>query len=232
MQSCNSLCKDLRKSNASKHIGFVPNPISKPLLLHVILNAYLYYCSTVNRYAIHYFVLEYQQSRDKTRSRSVDTVVETSQDVRRKLFVHACIIGLPALTRSCVWTRISSPSCYVTEKSEGTCGQFQTSIWKRKQWWEFGNKNNYLQSPIPWFQAGVNLGAANWLVTRLESRCERARCEKTTPVVFGSFLLTCPLQTWLTAIRRCCKQLLNLISCQKWFCIHLYVQRRGVFLHS
>ena len=31
------------------------------------------------------------------------------------------------------------------------------------------------------------------------------------------FLLTCPLQTWLTAIRRCCKQLLNLISGRKWF---------------
>ena len=81
--------------------------------------------------------------------------------------------------------------------------------------WE---QNNYRQSPILWFQARVNLGAANWLVTRLESRCESARCEKRAVWYLEIFPLTCPLQTWLTAIRRCCKQLLNLISCRKWFC--------------
>ena len=37
--------------------------LKKLLLLYVILNAYWYYCNTVNRYAIHCFVLEYQQSR-------------------------------------------------------------------------------------------------------------------------------------------------------------------------
>ena len=37
----------------------------------------------------------------KRRFRSVDTVAETSPDVRRKLLVHACIIGLPALKISC-----------------------------------------------------------------------------------------------------------------------------------
>ena len=50
--------------------------------------------------------------------------------------------------------------------------------------WE---QNNYLQSPIPWFQAGVDLGTVSWLVTRLESHCESARCEKRAPLVFGSF---------------------------------------------
>ena len=68
----------------------------------------------------------------KRRFRSVDTVVETSPDVRRKLLVHACIIWLPAITRSCAWIRLSSPSSYVTDKSERACGKFQPSIWKRK----------------------------------------------------------------------------------------------------
>ena len=48
-------------------------------------------------------------------------------------------------------------------------------------------QNNNLQSPIPLFQAGVDLGSASWLATRLESRCESARCEKRAPLVFGSF---------------------------------------------
>ena len=78
--------------------------------------------------------------------------------------------------------------------------------------WE---QNNYLKSPIRWFQAGVDLGAASWRVTRLESRCESARCENRAPLVVGSFLLTCPLLTWLTAIRRCCKQVLNHIYLAK-----------------
>ena len=36
--------------------------------------------------------------------------------------------------------------------------------------------------------------------------------------VWQIFLLTCPLQTWLTAFRRCCEHVLNHIPCQKWFC--------------
>ena len=52
--------------------------------------------------------------------------------------------------------------------------------------WE---QKNDIQSPTSWLQAGVDLGAAGWLVTRLESRCENTRCEKRAPLVFGSFAI-------------------------------------------
>ena len=98
------------------------------------------------------------------------------------------------------------------------CGQCQRSIWKRRQWWEFGNKNNYLQSPIPWFQAGIDLGTASWLVTRLESRCASARSEKRAPLVFGSFSIDMSFTNMVDCNLWCCKQVLNHISCRKWFC--------------
>ena len=41
--------------------------LQKPLLFYVILKVYWYYCRTVDRYTIHYFVLEYQQSKYKKR---------------------------------------------------------------------------------------------------------------------------------------------------------------------
>ena len=93
---------------------------------------------------------------------SIVTVVETSPDVRRKLLVHACINGLPVLTRSCAWIK------------------------------RVGEQNNYLPSPIPWFQAGVDLGSASWLVTRLKSSCESARCENRASLVVGSFSIDMP----------------------------------------
>ena len=42
--------------------------------------------------------------------------------------------------------------------------------------------------------------------------------KKSTSGVWKCFLLTCPLQTWLTAIRRCCRLMLNHIYCWTWFC--------------
>ena len=55
--------------------------------------------------------------------------------------------------------------------------------------WE---QNNYLKSSIPWFQAGVNLGAASWLVTKLESCGESARSENRTPLIVGSISIDMP----------------------------------------
>ena len=46
--------------------------------------------------------------------------------------------------------------------------------------WE---QNNYLKSPITWFWARVDFGAASRLVTRLEYRCESACCENRAPLV-------------------------------------------------
>ena len=51
-----------------------------------------------------------------------------------------------------------------------------------------GEQNIYLKSPIPWFQTGVDLGAASWLVTRLESRCESPRCENIALLVVAMLL--------------------------------------------
>ena len=39
--------------------------LQRLFLLNVTLNAYWYFCSTSKRYAIHYFVIEYQQSRNQ-----------------------------------------------------------------------------------------------------------------------------------------------------------------------
>ena len=71
---------------------------------------------------------------------------------------------------------------------------------------------NYLKSPIPWFQAGVDLAAASWLVTRLESR-ESTRCENGAHLAVGSFfLLTCP---FVDAASRCW----TMHFAEKWFCV-------------
>ena len=43
-------------------LAFPRTILHKLVLLHITLYAYRYNCSTVNRYAIHYFVLENQQS--------------------------------------------------------------------------------------------------------------------------------------------------------------------------
>ena len=43
-------------------------------------------------------------------------------------------------------------------------------------------------------------------------------CETEHLFVVGSFGMTFPLKTWFTAFHRCCEQVLNHISCRKWFC--------------
>ena len=53
-------------------------------------------------------------------------------------------------------------------------------------------QHTYLKSPIPWFLAGVDLGAAACLVTRLKSHCESPRCENRAPLVLGSFSVAMP----------------------------------------
>ena len=56
----------------------------------------------------------------------------------------------------------------------------------------FWGQTNYLKSPTPWFRAGVDLGAASWLVTRLESRCESSCCENRAPLLVGNFSIDMP----------------------------------------
>ena len=119
--------------------------------------------SPVNRNGMYYFVLEYQQSRKaKDAWYQLIQLLKTSPDVRWKLLVHACIIGRTVLTRNCSWIG---------------------RVWEQ---------NNYLPSHTPWFQAEVDLGCASWLVTRLESACETARCENRAYLVFGRFSIDMP----------------------------------------
>ena len=141
-QNCSSLCMDLRKSTASKHIGFSQNHITKacsfachPKFLHVFLQ---------HRYAIHYLFLNIS-NRDALDQ--LTKYLEPSPDVKGKLLVHACTTRLPVLTKSYAWIGLSSTSCYVTASSISACGQFQTSVWKRRQWWDFGNRTIILHHP-------------------------------------------------------------------------------------
>ena len=67
----------------------------------------------------------------------------------------------------------------------------------------FWEQNNYLKSLIPWFWAGVDLGAASWPVTRLESRCESAHCENRTSLVVESFSIDMPF-------------IINMVDCNSW----------------
>ena len=58
------------------------------LLLHVILNACWYYCSTVNRYATHILFLNISNRNIKRRFRSIDTVVENFARCQAKIISH------------------------------------------------------------------------------------------------------------------------------------------------
>ena len=139
--------------------------------------------------------------------------------------MHACIIGLPALTRSCAWIELLSTSCFVTVNNPGACGQFQINISEEETIVIFWEQNNYLKPPIPWFWAGVDFGAASWLVTRLESRYESTHCEKRAHLVVGSFSIDMPFTNMVDlAISRCCKQVLNHMSCRKIFWMARYLR--------
>ena len=154
-QNCSSLCMNLRRSNVSKHIGFSQNHITKacsfachPKFLQVCLQHSQQICNTL----FCSWISAIEKSKD-----ALDQLIqklETSPDIRGKLLVHACTIRLFALTRSCAWIGLSSTSCYVTASSLRACGQFQTSIWKRRQWREFGNKTIIFHHPSIGFSPG------------------------------------------------------------------------------
>ena len=117
---------DLRKSNASKHLGFVQNHTTEA-------------CSFVCHLKCLLILLQHSQqvcnvlfspwisAIEKIKDALVQLIqqLKTSPDARRKLLVHACIIRLPALTRSCAWIE---------------------RVWEQ---------NNYLPSPITWFHADL-----------------------------------------------------------------------------
>ena len=213
-KNCNSLCKDLRKSNVSKHIRFAQNHITKapPFACHPkCLLGLLQHSQEICNTLFISWISAIEKSND-----ALDKLIQQlkpSPDVRRELLVHACTIGLPALARPCAWiTHIML--CY-SQKSRCMCSisynhlEVETMV----RPWE---QNNYLKSSIPWFHPGVDLGAASCLVTRLESPVV-----KTEHLCYLEvFPLPYPLLTWLTAICWCCKQVLNHISCQKFILIH------------
>ena len=106
--------------------------------------------------------------------------------------MHACTVRLPALTRSCALIWLSSTSCYVTASSLSARGQFQTSVWKSRQWWEFGNKTIIFHHPSLGFSPGKILGAAVWHVIKMEFGCERAPCENRASLVAAHFSIVMP----------------------------------------
>ena len=90
-QNCSSLCGDLRKSNASKHIGFSQNHITKvcsfachPKFLHVFVAAK----STHMQYIT--LFLNISNREIKRRFRSIDIVVGNFARCQRKL-IGACM---------------------------------------------------------------------------------------------------------------------------------------------
>ena len=144
--------------------------------------------------------------RPKDASDQLIQWLKTSPDVRRKLLVHACIIGFPALTRSCTWIRLSSPLCYVTAKSEVHVVNFRQASGSGYNDESLGTKELY---------SITHLLVTGWG----RFRCCRLTCHQTGISLWEHplwkkehlwylevLLLTCPLQTWLTSIRRCCKQ--------------------------
>ena len=154
---------DLRKSNALKHPDFTQNHTTKdcsfschPKCILTLLQHSQQTCNAL--------FSSWISAKEKAKN-ALDQLMQllkTSPDVRRKLLMRACIIGLPALTRSCVWIG---------------------RVWEQ---------SNYLPSPTPWFQVGVDLGSASWLVTRLGSGCESAHCENRPCLVVGRFSIDMP----------------------------------------
>ena len=81
--------------------------------------------------------------------------------------------------------------------------------------WE---QNIYFPSPIPWFQAEVDLGAASWLVTRLESACKSVCCENRPSLVVGSFSIVIPFTN-----------LVECISSMLWAGVERYILQKTRF---
>ena len=188
-QSCNSLCKDLRKSNVSKHIGFAQNLISKPPLLHIILNAYWYYCSTVNRYAKKIFC-----SRIPAIERSNDPLDQLMQSLKSSHVVNV----KQASGRG---------------DNDASLGTKQLSSITHPLVLDWGT---FRYCKLTCHKTGISLWRAPAVKKRapLVFRCFYIDMSFTNMVD----CLTCPLQTWLNAILWCCRQMLNYISWRKWFC--------------
>ena len=106
--------------------------LQKLVLLQFILNFYRYSAAQSTDMQHIILFLNISNREINRRFRSIDIIVGNFARCQRK------IIG--ALAISCAWIGLSSTSCCVTASSLSACGQFQTSVWKRRQWWEFWNK--------------------------------------------------------------------------------------------
>ena len=133
-------------------LAFPRTILQKLVLLHVILNSYMYFCNTDMQYIICSWISSIEKSKDALDQ--LTKYLEPSPDVKGKLLAHTCTTRLPVLTKSCAWVGLSSTSCYVTARSISACGQFQTSVWKRRQWWDFGNITIILHHPSLGFSPG------------------------------------------------------------------------------
>ena len=140
-------------------LAFPRTILQKLVLLHVILNSYMYFCSTDMQYIICSWISAIEKSKDALDQ--LTKYLEPSPDVKGKLLAHACTTRLPVLTKSCAWIGLSSTSCYVTASSIRACGQFQETMMR---FWEH---NNYPPSPIPLFQSGVDFRCCNLLTCHL-----------------------------------------------------------------
>ena len=146
--------------------------LQKLVLLYVILNAYWYYCNAVNKYAPLFcsWISAIEKSKD-----SLDQLIQclkTLPDVKWKLyedFLHLQegVHGLGFHPHHAMIHPIVQVHVVNSRQASGREDNDES--------WE---ENNFLPSPIPWFQAGLDLGAASWLVIRLESDCESACCKK------------------------------------------------------
>ena len=120
-------------------LAFPRTILQKLVLLNVILNSYRYFAaqSTDMQYIILFLNIS---NRDiKRRFRSIDTVVGNFARCQENYWcMHAPLDSLH-LQQVVYWLGFH-PHHAVTASSLIACEQFQTSVWKRRQWWEFGNK--------------------------------------------------------------------------------------------
>ena len=117
--------------NASKHISFAQN-CYKSLFLY--MSPYMLFGIIVAQPAdMQYIVLFLNISNRETKRhiRSIDTVVDNLARYQTDI-TGVCMYHWTFCT-SCSWIGLSSTSFHITADSSGACGQFQTSIWKRRQ---------------------------------------------------------------------------------------------------
>ena len=111
-------------------------------------------------------LLNISNRKIKWRFKSIDTVAGNFARCQRNYWcMHAPLDFLHL--QQVVHGLGFHPHHAVTASSRSACGQFQTSVWKRRQWWEFGNKTIIFHHPSLGFSPGGDFRCCNLTCHRL-----------------------------------------------------------------